>query len=110
LSDRANEVVREVTIQNEQGLHLRPVTQFVDLASRFQSTVTVKNLTRDSETVDGKSAMHMVLLEAAKGCVLRIEARGDDAVQLVDALTELVNSGFPLAYAQPNDKGQRATE
>ena len=104
MSDASNEAVREVTIQNEHGLHLRPVTQFVDVASRFRATVTVKNVTRDSEVVDGKSAMQMVLLEAAKDCVLRIVAHGDDAVEALDALTALVNSGFPLATAVPSDE------
>lgn len=104
MSDASNEVVREVTIRNESGLHLRPVTQFVDVASRYRSAITVQNITRTSEVVDGKSAMQMVLLEAAKGCVLRIDARGDDALEAVDALTALVDSGFPMVTAESSNK------
>ena len=47
LSDTQSEAVCEVTVPNEQGLHLRPVTAFVDLAARYKSTVSVKNVTRD---------------------------------------------------------------
>jgi phosphocarrier protein HPr len=104
LSDASNEVVREVTIRNETGLHLRPVTQFVDVASRYRSAITVRNVTRNSEVVDGKSAMQMVLLEAAKGCVLRIVAQGDDALEAVEALIALVERGFPMVKTESSDK------
>lgn len=75
-------------------MHARPVMHFVDLASSFKSTVSVTNISRRPETVDGKSAMQMMLLEATQGCVLRIEARGSDAQQAVDALAALVEAGF----------------
>lgn len=81
---------------NEQGLHLRPVTAFVDLASRYESTVSVKNITRETEEVNGKSAMEMVLLEATRGSVLRIAARGVDARETVAALAALVKAGFKV--------------
>jgi phosphotransferase system HPr (HPr) family protein len=94
LSDVRTEAVVEVEVPNKEGLHARPVMRFVDLASTFQAGVTVVNITRDGETVDGKSAMHMMLLEATQGCVLRIEARGEDAREAVDALASLVKAGF----------------
>jgi len=68
--------------------------RFIDVASRFQSNVSVMNVTRRGEKVDGKSAMQMMLLEATQGCVLRIEARGSDAAAMVEALAVLVESGF----------------
>lgn len=86
--------VREVVIPNPQGLHARPVMRFVDLAVRFQSAVRVSNVTRQGEKVDGKSAMHMMLLEGAKGHVLRIEAEGSDAAEAVEAIAQLIESGF----------------
>ncbi len=85
---------------NEQGLHLRPVTAFVDLAARYKSTVSVKNVTRDTEEVNGKSAMDMVLLEATRGSVLRITARGADARETVAALEALVEAGFKVDSEQ----------
>lgn len=106
LSDDPTAAVCEATISNMQGMHARPVMHFVDLASSFKSTVSVTNISRGQEAVDGKSAMQMMLLEASKGCVLRIEARGDDAQEAVDALEALVKSGFanepPDTPAQPN--------
>ena len=92
--DAEIEATREVTIPNDEGLHARPVMMFVDVASRHDSAVSVRNVTRQGEVVDGKSAMQMMLLEATQGCVLRIEARGTDAREAVDALATLVEAGF----------------
>jgi len=74
--------------------------RFVDLASTFQSRVRVSNTTRSGEPLDGKSAMQMMLLEATRGCVIRIEASGEDAQQAVDALTALVETGFDMDSTQ----------
>ena len=87
-------VTRDVTIGNTEGLHARPVMRFIDVASRYQCKVSVMNVTRRGEKVDGKSAMQMMLLEATQGCVLRIETFGADAAAAVAALAELVESGF----------------
>lgn len=94
MSERPNEVVREVSVPNDEGLHARPVMLFVDLASKFESQVLVRNVSRNGEEVDGKSAMHMMLLEATQGSVLRITARGADAEESVAALAKLVEAGF----------------
>ncbi len=85
-----------MTVQNREGLHTRPVMCFVDLASKYKSTVSVTNVSRGDEEVDGKSAMQMMLLEATQGSVLRIAARGEDARDAVDALSELVGAGFNM--------------
>ena len=86
--------VREVVIPNSQGLHARPVMRFVDLAVKFKSSIHVCNVTRRGERVDGKSAMHMMLLEGAKGNTLRIEADGVDGSEALDAIVALIESGF----------------
>ena len=86
--------MREVTVPNREGLHARPVMRFVDLASKYQSSVSVTNVSGNNERVDGKSAMHMMLLEATQGSVLRIEVRGEDAQEAIDSLTALVMAGF----------------
>lgn len=95
MSDAETTQVREIAIPNDEGLHARPVMQFVDLASRFEAEISVMNVTRQGgEPVDGKSAMQMMLLEATKGCTLRIETNGSDAKEAAEALAALVRSGF----------------
>lgn len=80
-----------VTIVNRLGLHARPAMTFVDLASTFQSEVTVR---RGDQEVDGKSIMHMMLLAATKGTQLEVAATGADAEAACAALKKLVDSGF----------------
>jgi len=94
LTQNQTESGREVTIPNQQGLHTRPVMQFVDVASKFQSNIKVRNVSLNGQFVDGKSAMQMMLLEATQGCVIRIEAFGEDAVEAVETLSILIESGF----------------
>ena len=103
MSDTKTEVVRDVAVPNNEGLHARPVMKFVDLASKYQSRVVVTNVSRGNEKVDGKSAMQMMLLEATQGSMLRIEAHGEDAEEAVDALVALVGAGFNMdAPLQPD--------
>ena len=96
MSGATTEAVCEVTVRNPQGLHTRPVMRFVDLASKYEAGISVRNLSgeRPDEVLDGSSAMQMMLLEATQGCVLRIEARGADAHEAVKALAALVASTF----------------
>ena len=81
----------KVTIKNKLGLHARPAMCFVDAANGFASTVTVK---RQSQSVDGKSIMQMMMLAATKGTVLEIRAEGDDAEKAAESLKNLIDSGF----------------
>jgi phosphocarrier protein len=91
MSEAVRRVECEVKIPNSQGLHARPVLRFVDLASKFGSTIRVHK--RDT-SVDGKSPMEMMLLEATQGTVLRIVAEGEDCQQAVAELSKLVDEGF----------------
>jgi len=91
MSETVQRVEREVTIPNKQGLHARPVLRFVDLASKFGSAIRV--LKRDT-SVDGKSPMEMMLLEATQGTTLKIVAEGNDCHQAVEELARLVGEGF----------------
>ncbi len=80
-----------VTIVNRLGLHARPAMSFVDLASGFTCSVTVR---RADQEVDGKSIMHMMMLAATKGTELEVICDGDDAEAACAALKKLVDSGF----------------
>jgi len=87
----ADRVSIQVTIVNKLGLHARPAMTFVDLASTFQSEVTVR---RADQEVDGKSIMHMMMLAATKGTQLTVTATGPDAEKACAALQKLVDGGF----------------
>jgi phosphocarrier protein len=77
----------QVEIKNAKGLHMRPAMQFVDVANGFDCDITVSD---DKNSANGKSIMEMTMLAATCGTKLQIRAKGEDAAQAIDALTELV--------------------
>ncbi|HET8654909.1 MAG TPA: HPr family phosphocarrier protein [Longimicrobiaceae bacterium] len=81
----------EVTISNKYGLHARPAAEFVKLANRFKCDVWVS---RDDVEVSGKSIMGVMMLAAECGSTILIRASGEDCSAALDALRELVASGF----------------
>jgi len=82
---------REVTIINKLGLHARAAAKFVTLASRFEADI---RLLRDKKEVNGKSIMGVMMLAAAKGARLELQACGADAVQALDSLEQLILQRF----------------
>ena len=82
----------EVAVTNRLGLHSRAANRFVRLASRFESEISVANAA--GFTVNGKSILGLLALAAAQGTLLRLAADGQDARNAVDALSDLVHTGF----------------
>jgi len=82
---------RTLTIVNKLGLHARAAAKFVTCASGFASEITVRRGERD---VSAKSIMGVMMLAAAKGTEIEIEAVGEDADAALDALEQLVTSRF----------------
>ena len=84
-------VVRVLEIVNKKGLHARASAKFVQVVERFDASVRV---TRGSETVGGTSIMGLMMLGAATGTSITVEASGNEAAAAVDAVAKLVESGF----------------
>lgn len=80
-----------VTICNKTGLHARPAASIVSMSSKFDSEIKIY---KDNMEVNAKSIMGVLMLAASKGTELFIEAIGDDAQSAVEALRELIESGF----------------
>ena len=82
---------RSVRVVNALGLHARAAARFVQLAARFTAQVRVA---RDGKVMDGKSIMGILLLVAARGTTITISADGADEQAAVNALADLVATGF----------------
>lgn len=82
---------KDVLIINQRGLHARASAKFVQLASKFESNITVE---KDGVRVGGTSIMGLMMLAASPGCLVRISASGKDARQALEALDELVATKF----------------
>jgi len=82
---------RDVEIVNKLGLHARPSAKLTQLTSGFKSQVF---MTRNGRRINAKSIMGVMMLAAAKGSVITLETEGEDEVAAMDALAELISSGF----------------
>ena len=79
------------TIVNAKGLHARAAAKLAKLAATFKSDLTVS---RHDMTVSARSIMGLMMLAAAKGSEIEIQARGPDAEAALAAAVALVASGF----------------
>lgn len=84
-------ITKQLTVLNKLGIHARPAAQFVRVASRFRSEVSVE---KDGEAVDGKSIMGLMMLAVGWGAVVNVSTEGPDEAEAMQALEELVNSKF----------------
>jgi phosphocarrier protein len=85
-------VEKIATIKNKYGLHARPATQFVELASRYNCDVI---LIKEGEEVNGKSIMGLMMLGAEMGTPLTLRCFGaDDAAECIASLVALIDSKF----------------
>ncbi|MGB0956358.1 MAG: HPr family phosphocarrier protein [Panacagrimonas sp.] len=88
---RGKPVQREVEIVNRLGLHARAAAKLVTLASSFSADVRIR---KDGRQVSGKSIMGVMMLAAAQGSRITLVAEGEDQVQALDALAQLVADRF----------------
>jgi phosphocarrier protein len=84
-------VVRVFVICNKKGLHARASAKFVQTVEKFDAEVRV---TRGNESVGGTSIMGLMMLAAAPGTAISVEATGRQAAEVVEALAALIDSRF----------------
>ncbi len=83
--------MKEVSVQNQIGLHARPATFFIQKANEFKSSIWVE---KEERRVNAKSLLGVLSLGIVGGTTIRIVADGADETNAVDALVKLVESGF----------------
>lgn len=83
------------TVINEKGLHTRPSTELVKCAAAFKSQVT---LTYQNFTVNAKSLLGILMLAAARGAKIQVQAEGDDAEVAVKSILDLARQKFNIKY------------
>ena len=82
--------VKEVTVENQVGLHARPATFFIQKANEFKSSIWVE---KEERRVNAKSLLGVLSLGIVKGTTITLIADGSDEKEAVEALAELVRSG-----------------
>ncbi len=83
--------VKDVTVQNQVGLHARPATFFIQKANEFKSSIWVE---KEERRVNAKSLLGVLSLGIVGNTAIRVIADGTDEEVAVEALVQLVESGF----------------
>ena len=84
-------ISKDIKIINKLGMHARAAAQFVQLASSFSSNIEIE---KDSQRVNGKSIMGVMMLAASKGSNITLYADGEDENNSISKLEELINNRF----------------
>jgi phosphocarrier protein HPr len=84
-------IKESIEIINKLGLHARASTKFTQTASQFKSDVWVE---KNGRRVNAKSIMGVMMLAAAKGSTIEIEASGEDEADAISALKTLISNYF----------------
>ena len=84
-------ISREVTINNNGGLHARPATYFIQKANSYNCSIWIQ---KDDRKMNAKSLLGVLSIGIAKGMTVTLIADGSDEKEPLDGLEELINTGF----------------
>lgn len=84
-------LTREVTINNQVGLHARPATFFIQKANEFKSSIWIE---KDDRKVNAKSLLGVLSLGIVKGTTVTLVADGNDEKDALNTLAALIASDF----------------
>jgi phosphocarrier protein len=83
---------KKISIDNPTGLHARPASDFVAVAAKYGSSITLKRVGEDEE-YNAKSIVMLLALGLEQGEEAILTAEGDDEADAVEALVSLLE-GF----------------
>ncbi|MES2547818.1 MAG: HPr family phosphocarrier protein [Pseudomonadota bacterium] len=84
-------IKQDIVIINKLGLHARASTKLTQTASQFSAEIWIE---RNGRKVNAKSIMGVMMLAAAKGSTVTLEASGEDEVAAITAIDTLINDYF----------------
>lgn len=84
-------ITKEITVQNQVGLHARPATFFIQKANEFKSSIWVE---KEERRANAKSLLGVLSLGIKGGTTIKIVADGVDEEIAMEKLEELIVSGF----------------
>jgi len=86
-----NTAERAVILSNKVGLHARPASLLVQMASQFSASVV---LTANGRSADAKRILQVLQLGAECGTTVSVRAEGEDAAAAVAAIETLILQRF----------------
>ncbi|MCD7935730.1 MAG: HPr family phosphocarrier protein, partial [Tannerellaceae bacterium] len=83
-----------LVVRIPHGLHARPASQLVRLASGFHSNIQIQDLTTHKGPVSVKSITGVMTLEVLYGHEVEIVASGDDASEALEKIKQAFEEGL----------------
>jgi len=84
-------IKHKIKIINELGLHARAASRLVQIAQQFSSDIQLSNGSVDA---NGKNIMSVLLLAASRNSTIDLRIDGDDELEALNALSNLINDRF----------------
>lgn len=84
-------IKQDIEIINKLGLHARASSKLTQTASQFASEIWIE---KSGRKVNAKSIMGVMMLAAAMGSSVTLEASGADEAEAIAALVALINDYF----------------
>ena len=84
-------VSQKITINNPQGLHMRPAGVFAKGVAKYQSDV---NLVFNGKSTNGKSLLNIIGACIKCGSEIEVQCDGPDEEEAMKAAIELIESGL----------------
>ena len=84
-------IKHDIEIINKLGLHARASSKLTQTASQFASEIWIE---KNGRKVNAKSIMGVMMLAAAMGSSITLEANGADEQAAMSALQALINDYF----------------
>lgn len=78
---------KEAEIKNSLGIHARPASMLVKLASKFDSDIKIE---KNGIEVNAKSIMGILMLASGEGDKITITAEGKDEEKAVESIHDLI--------------------
>ncbi len=82
-------ITKNMTIEIKTGLEARPVALFVQVASKFESSIYVEY---ENKKVNAKSIMGMMTLGLAAGEAVMVSAEGNDEEDAIASIEEYLSN------------------
>lgn len=84
-------LTKKVTILNKSGLHARPSSELVKMASKFKSDFFIEMY---GYRINGKSILGIMTLAAERGAEMELIVEGPDEEEALREISKLIENKF----------------
>jgi phosphocarrier protein len=84
-------IEKTVTIVNKAGMHTRPASMLVKIASKYKSDFYI---IKNGFQINGKSIIGVMSLAAEKGAKVILKFEGDDELKACEEIVKFFEDGF----------------